>query len=139
VLKYAWINNGYPGAAAYEDAAVHFYRALRVYPSPMELVMVFQKTIPAPLFQIIMGMMQLELVRKQEKYYELFPPAEMNVRLQKLEEIPQPDGTKIVKRALIAAKDFDVGDVIFTEKPIAASLHPALEASETIGRAGDKG
>ncbi|RKP24728.1 MAS20 protein import receptor-domain-containing protein, partial [Syncephalis pseudoplumigaleata] len=115
------------GQAAYEDAAVHFYRAFRVYPSPMELLMILQKTLPNELFQIVMGMMQLETLKKQEKYYELFPPKEMNVRLAKLTEIPQADGTKIVKRALLAAKSFKAGETIFTEKPIVSALHPSLE------------
>jgi import receptor subunit TOM20 len=66
-------------------------------------------------------------LKKQEKYYELFPPKEMNVRLAKLNEIPQPDGTKIVKRALLASKSFKEGQTIFTEKPVVSALHPALE------------
>ncbi|KAI9592249.1 MAS20 protein import receptor-domain-containing protein [Syncephalis fuscata] len=84
------------GPSAYEDAAVHFYRAFR-------------------------------MMKKQEKYYELFPPSEMNVRLAKLSEIPQPDGTKIVKRALLSSKGFKEGETIFTEQPTVSALHPSLE------------
>ncbi|KAI8054279.1 MAS20 protein import receptor-domain-containing protein [Syncephalis plumigaleata] len=115
------------GPSGYEDAAVHFYRAFRVYPSPMELLLILQKTLPTELFQIIMGMMQLETLKKQERYYELFPPKDMNVRLAKLDEIPQPDGTKIVKRALLASKSFKEGQTVFTEKPVVSALHPSLE------------
>ncbi len=29
-----------------------FFRALRVYPSPVELIMMLQSTLPAPLFKV---------------------------------------------------------------------------------------
>lgn len=29
-----------------------FYRALRVYPSPVELIMIYQKTVPDPIFKV---------------------------------------------------------------------------------------
>ena len=33
-------------------AALSFYRALRVYPSPVELIMIYQKTVPEPVFKV---------------------------------------------------------------------------------------
>ena len=30
-----------------------FFRALRVYPSPVELIVIYQKTIPEPVFKVI--------------------------------------------------------------------------------------
>ncbi len=33
-------------------AALHFYRALRVYPSPVELIMIYEKTVPEPVFKV---------------------------------------------------------------------------------------
>lgn len=35
-------------------AALAFYRALRVYPAPVELIMIYQKTVPEPVFKIVM-------------------------------------------------------------------------------------
>jgi len=29
-----------------------FYRALRVYPSPVELIVIYEKTVPPPVFQV---------------------------------------------------------------------------------------
>ncbi|KAH8106022.1 MAS20-domain-containing protein [Cristinia sonorae] len=43
------------------EAALSFYRALRVYPSPVDLVMIYQKTVPPPVFKIVMDMMQLDV------------------------------------------------------------------------------
>jgi mitochondrial import receptor subunit TOM20 len=34
------------------EAALAFYRALRVYPSPVELIMIFQNTVPDPIFKV---------------------------------------------------------------------------------------
>lgn len=30
-----------------------FYRALRVYPSPVELIVIYQKTVPEPIFKVL--------------------------------------------------------------------------------------
>jgi mitochondrial import receptor subunit TOM20 len=34
------------------EAALAFFRALRVYPSPVELIMIFQNTVPDPIFKV---------------------------------------------------------------------------------------
>jgi import receptor subunit TOM20 len=34
------------------EAALAFFRALRVYPSPVELIMIFQNTVPEPIFKV---------------------------------------------------------------------------------------
>lgn len=33
-------------------AALCFYRAIRVYPSPLELIMVYEKSLSPPVFQV---------------------------------------------------------------------------------------
>lgn len=33
-------------------AALAFYRALRVYPSPLELIAIYDKTVPPPIFKV---------------------------------------------------------------------------------------
>ena len=40
------------GPAFFLPAAMAFYRALRVYPSPVELIVIYQKTIPEPVFKV---------------------------------------------------------------------------------------
>lgn len=42
------------GPANFLQAAVAFFRALKVYPAPMELVMIYQKAVPKEVFDIIM-------------------------------------------------------------------------------------
>jgi import receptor subunit TOM20 len=34
------------------EAALAFFRALRVYPSPVELIMIFQNTVPEFIFKV---------------------------------------------------------------------------------------
>ncbi|KAG9018835.1 hypothetical protein FRB90_009122 [Tulasnella sp. 427] len=42
-------------------AALSFFRALRVYPSPVELIMIYQKTVPENVFKIVMEMTSLDV------------------------------------------------------------------------------
>jgi len=43
------------------EAALAFFRALRVYPSPVELIKVFQNTVPEPVFKMVLEMMRLDV------------------------------------------------------------------------------
>ncbi|KAJ3036203.1 hypothetical protein HDV00_002999 [Rhizophlyctis rosea] len=52
------------GPSAYEEAAGHFFAALRIYPEPMNLLMVFQQSLPEPVLNIIMEKMAAD-VRSQ--------------------------------------------------------------------------
>lgn len=47
------------GPENYVKAATHFYRALRVYPQPVELLMIYQKVCPEPVFQLVLKLTQL--------------------------------------------------------------------------------
>jgi mitochondrial import receptor subunit TOM20 len=40
------------GPNFYLAAAMSFYRALRVYPAPVELIVIYQKTVPEPIFKV---------------------------------------------------------------------------------------
>lgn len=51
------IANGSTGPAFYMPAALCFYRAIRVYPSPLELIMVYEKSLSPPVFQVRHGCM----------------------------------------------------------------------------------
>ncbi|CAO3650784.1 unnamed protein product [Mucor hiemalis] len=48
------------GPNYYDDAVLPFYKALKVYPAPMELVNIYQKTIPEPVFQTIVSILAIE-------------------------------------------------------------------------------
>lgn len=50
-----------PGETFYLPAALSFYRALRVYPTPVELIVIYQKTVPDPVFKIVMEMTSLDV------------------------------------------------------------------------------
>ncbi|KAF9293834.1 hypothetical protein BGZ88_004835 [Linnemannia elongata] len=118
------------GPEGYDMAAICFYKALKVYPAPAELVMVYQKTIPPEVFTLVMGMLSMDVHKKQEKYYTVFPPKEMNVKVDELPEGITAEGQKVVRRGLIATKDFAAGETIYSETPIISSLEPSLEGKE---------
>ena len=42
------------GAAFHVQAAGAFFKALKVYPAPLELVMIYQKAVPKEVFDLIM-------------------------------------------------------------------------------------
>jgi len=46
-------------------------------------------------------------------YYEIFPPKRMNVSTKTV-EVADPSGNKVLKRILVADKDFDAREVIYT-------------------------
>ncbi|KZT72532.1 MAS20-domain-containing protein [Daedalea quercina L-15889] len=107
-------------------AALSFYRALRVYPSPVELIMIYQKTVPEPVFKIVMELTNLDVKARVEGYFEAFPPKSMNVSVQSA-----PGDASKVRKILVAEKDFEAGDVIYKERPIVAVLDPDLQSKGT--------
>ncbi|KAH9938334.1 MAS20-domain-containing protein [Fomitopsis serialis] len=114
------------GPMFYLPAALSFYRALRVYPSPVELIMIYQKTVPEPVFKIVMELTNLDVKARVEGYYDVFPPKNMNVSVQ-----PAPGDASKVRKILVAEKDFEPGDVIYKERPVVAILDPDLQDKGT--------
>ncbi|KAG0173416.1 hypothetical protein DFQ28_001591 [Apophysomyces sp. BC1034] len=110
------------GEAFYDQAILPFYMALKVYPAPMELIMIYQKTVPAPVFQIVVQLMALEQQKRQSAFYEQFPPKSSNVKLGEVS-----DAESEARRALLADKDIKEGETIFIEAPVVSALHPAFE------------
>jgi len=49
------------GEPGYLDAALCFYKALKVYPNPVELIMIYQKTVPEAVFNLVYEMMSIEV------------------------------------------------------------------------------
>jgi import receptor subunit TOM20 len=54
----------------------------------------------------------------------------MNVKVDELPEGITAEGQKVVRRGLIATKDFAAGETIYSETPIISSLEPSLEGKE---------
>jgi import receptor subunit TOM20 len=48
------------GPQFYLPAAMAFYRALRIYPNPVDLLGIYQKTITEPVFKLIVAMTNLD-------------------------------------------------------------------------------
>ncbi|KAI8613072.1 hypothetical protein BC830DRAFT_1082940 [Chytriomyces sp. MP71] len=61
------------GPGYYKLAATCLFRALKVYPDPIKLLMAFQETVPPPVLDLVMQMMASEkpAARKEEKIAEL--------------------------------------------------------------------
>ncbi|CAG8572072.1 469_t:CDS:2, partial [Racocetra persica] len=115
------------GKERHLDAALCFYKALKVYPNPVELIMIYQKTVPEAVVNVIYEMMSFEVKKKKAEYFENFPPKEMNVRVG---EISESSSLGDIRRGLFATKDFWPGDVIFDEQPIASALDPDFETGD---------
>ncbi|ORZ33816.1 hypothetical protein BCR44DRAFT_1191285 [Catenaria anguillulae PL171] len=118
---------GKMGPQFFDIAATCFYKALKVYPAPAELVMLYQRTVAEPIFQLVMAKIADEVKSRQEQYFVEFPPADFNVRVRAENDPTKPpleDGTPIKKRVLVATRDFAAGEVVFTEEPLVASLVP---------------
>ncbi|CAO3564612.1 unnamed protein product [Mortierella alpina] len=118
------------GRDEYGAAAICFYKALKVYPAPADLVMVYQKTIPPEVFTVVMGMLSKDVQSKQEKYYTVFPPKDMCVKVVEKSENITADGQKVVQRGLFVTKDFAAGESIFSEAPVISALEPSLEGKD---------
>ncbi|KAI8140360.1 hypothetical protein BJV82DRAFT_623622 [Fennellomyces sp. T-0311] len=115
------------GEAYYNDAVLPFYKALKVYPAPLELIMIYQKTVPEPVFQTVVQLMALEQTKRQTKFYEDFPPKDTHVRIAELPAGETPEGKPVVRRGLVANEDLKDGQLVYTETPLVSGLLPALE------------
>ncbi|KAI9069255.1 MAS20-domain-containing protein [Trametes sanguinea] len=155
------------GPAFYMPAAAAFFRALRVYPSPVEFIMMIQSTVPPPIFKLFMELVNAEVsgapssenqregsgdeetsptrtdpnirflpsstssraqaAARIEGYYDHFPPRRMNVTVQ----TGPPQANQAAKKILVAEKDFEPGDVIYTENPAVVALDADLEGKGT--------
>ncbi|KAI8871297.1 SET domain-containing protein [Ramicandelaber brevisporus] len=126
------------GPDAFDVAALCYYRALRVFPNPIELITVYQRTLPDPVFQLVMLLMSEQIKMRQMQYWEKFPPKEMNVRVDTINVAERPGvnastvslgGRTATRRAVIALKDFQPGDVVYVDEPVVSALEPGLETT----------
>ncbi|GBE80037.1 MAS20-domain-containing protein [Sparassis crispa] len=112
------------GPNFYLPAALSFYRALRVYPSPVELIVIYQKTVPEPIFNVVMELMNMDVKARVEGYYNVFPRKSMNVSVR-----PAPSDS--LRKILVVEKDFKAGEVIYKEEPTVAVLDADLQKKGT--------
>lgn len=47
--------------ARQDDSVVHFFKALKAYPVPLELIMVYQQSLPEQVFRILVNLMAVEV------------------------------------------------------------------------------
>ncbi|KAG1471362.1 hypothetical protein G6F56_002165 [Rhizopus delemar] len=92
------------------ESVVFFYKALKIYPAPLELIMIFQQTLPENVFRIVVNIMAVE-----------FPADDIKLKLKELTEEGKPG------HCLIAEQDFEEGDVLYKETPLISTLFPQLE------------
>ncbi|KAF9567404.1 MAS20-domain-containing protein [Agrocybe pediades] len=115
------------GPKFYLPAATAFFRALRVYPAPVELIVIYEKTIIPPVFKLIMELSQLDVKYRIEAYFDNFPPKGKNVSVV-IREVTPGQGNRHI---LVADKDFAAGEVIYKEFPVVTALDPDLQEKGT--------
>ncbi|KAL3901241.1 MAG: hypothetical protein SGCHY_000768, partial [Lobulomycetales sp.] len=94
----------------------------------MQLLAVLETTIPAPVFSIVMSRMVSEIKQKQASYFEVFPPAPMNVKIVVAKNGTDVKGEPVKRQGLIlrsqgASKD----QSIFSEAPMVSALFDHVE------------
>ncbi|KAI9278673.1 hypothetical protein BDA99DRAFT_492839 [Phascolomyces articulosus] len=114
------------GEVFYDDAVLPFYKAFKAYPDPLELMKIYQKTLPEPIVQTIFQLNTLEQNKRQARFYELFPPKETHVRLAEILAGESLEGKPLYRRGLVANEELKEGQVIYTESPLVSVLHPSL-------------
>ncbi|KAF8559133.1 hypothetical protein OG21DRAFT_1403580 [Imleria badia] len=125
------------GSTFYMPAALCFYRAIRVYPSPLELIMVYEKSLSPPVFQLVMQLVNLDVSSSpsSEGYYNYFPRKNMNVAIQNVDVSQvagkQSTGATLRKKFVVCTKDFKPGEVIYKEEAIATALDADLKGKGT--------
>ncbi|KAI6034553.1 hypothetical protein BKA83DRAFT_672528 [Pisolithus microcarpus] len=123
-------------------AALCFYRALRVYPSPVELIVIYERTVPPPVFQVRFSIISVGVKERVEGYYDCFPPKVMNVAVKTI-EVPvkgQPN-TSTRKKTLVCTKDFEAGELIYKEEAIertATTAYAVLIPSSVVRPESDR-
>jgi import receptor subunit TOM20 len=105
----------YQGEPYYEVSALCYYRAFKVYPNPTELIVLFQRSTPEPVYKMIIEMISADVKKKQEEYFNLYPSKDMNVKIDKKDY------------DIVVTKDIAAGEVIYKEKPMMATLDPRVE------------
>ncbi|KAG2013245.1 hypothetical protein CC2G_010177 [Coprinopsis cinerea AmutBmut pab1-1] len=116
------------GPTFHLPAAIAFFRALRIYPAPAELIGIYEKTVPAPVFKLVLEMTNMDVVARVTGYYDVFPPKSMNVSV-----VDQQTSTamKGPRKVLVVNRDFAAGETIYKEHPIVAVLDSDLQIAGT--------
>ncbi|KAI7862753.1 MAS20 protein import receptor-domain-containing protein [Spinellus fusiger] len=117
------------GEAFYQQSVLPFYAALKVYPAPLELIMIYQKSLPEPVFHVVVSIMALEQQKRQNGFYEEFPPKNTHVCIGELPAGVSADNKPIIRRGLVAREAIEEGQTLYVESPLVSALHPCLEGS----------
>ncbi|KAI5124957.1 hypothetical protein M0805_007384 [Coniferiporia weirii] len=140
------------GPHNYLEAAVYFYQALRVYPTPAELIAIYEKTVPEPILMIVMELYNLDVSTSSQAeeggmeapvnldgweagqgppgYFDDFPPKSMNVSVKQLDPV-DTNGGQMRAYSLVANKGFKAGDELYKESPVVAVLDVDMQGRGT--------
>ncbi|KAF9651125.1 hypothetical protein BDM02DRAFT_3111157 [Thelephora ganbajun] len=86
--------------------------------------MLYEKSVPPPVFKIVMDLMNLDVQTRAAGYYDHFPDRSMSVVVKVIKE-------PVEKKILILDKDVKAGEVVYTEKPVVAVLDHDLQETGT--------
>ncbi|GAA6003519.1 TOM complex receptor protein TOM20 [Rhodotorula paludigena] len=76
----------------YVASAISFYKALKVYPAPQELLMIYQKTQPQAVFDLVMELISLDINGAAESAASRREPENEPLLRELNDDVPQPQG-----------------------------------------------
>lgn len=98
-----------------------FFRAMKLLPNPTELIVNLQKVLPEKVFTALIKRITDEGSQKILEYFETLPPKNAHVKVLP-SELVNSKGEKEQSWCLVATKDFDCGEEIYSEVPDVSSV-----------------
>ncbi|KIY73922.1 MAS20-domain-containing protein [Cylindrobasidium torrendii FP15055 ss-10] len=140
------------GPIFYLPASLAFFRALRVYPAPLELMVIYEKTVPEPIFKLIVQLMDMDVSAADDNTVDdietspVRPPSETSsqewdknsAKIRGYYDVFPPEGkfkvaieSKGDRKVVVLKEDVQQGQTIYKEWPVVATLDPDLAAAGT--------
>lgn len=118
------------------EAAACFYKAIKVFPNPMELLQLLQKQAPESLMTLIFAMLADEATQDREVYFESLKKKHPTLKLKTIQDPVNADelnsgkqGLKLARTCVIADQPFEEGQVILYEDPVITCPRPDLNSN----------
>ena len=115
------------------EGAACFYKAIKVFPNPMELLQLLQKQAPEDLMNLLFAMLADEASADRDQYFESLKKKHPTVQLQSIaspiesEELSAgKQGLKLARTRVLASQPFEQGQVILYEDPVITCPRPDL-------------
>lgn len=102
---------------ALERAVGYFLKAVAIVPNPTEVIMAYEQTLPAAVFQRIISELQVDSQRKAAAYFERITPESGAVRFVEMEGAPLATGKPAGRLwTATAAEDIEDETIVMSEE-----------------------